>query len=82
MAIKLIGVPGRKILEAEATAGTHDFILIDGPVFFVRDTESCARLFKDLALRPQGAEPGEVARRAETLPSGWTSRSRKTTRTA
>src|SRR5881394_3704799 len=30
MAIKLIGVPGRKILEAEANAVTHDFILIDG----------------------------------------------------
>jgi hypothetical protein len=57
MAIKLIGVPGRKILEAQANAGTHDFILIDGPVFFVRDTESYARLFKDLALRKQGAEP-------------------------
>jgi hypothetical protein len=57
MAIKLIGVPGRKILEAEAAAGTHDFILIDGPVFFVRDTASYARLFKDLALRKQGAEP-------------------------
>ena len=57
MAIKLIGVPGRKILEAQADASTHDFILIDGPVFFVRNTESYARLFKDLALRRQGARP-------------------------
>ncbi len=57
MAIKLIGVPGRKILEAQADAGTHDFILIDGPVFFVRDTDSYARLFKDLAMRRQGARP-------------------------
>ncbi len=57
MAIKLIGVPGRKILDAQADAGTHDFILIDGPVFFVRDTDSYARLFKDLAPRPKGAEP-------------------------
>ena len=40
MAIKLVGVPGRKILEAEADAVTHDFILIDFPVFFVRDTDS------------------------------------------
>jgi hypothetical protein len=57
MAIKLIGVPGRKILDGQADASTHDFILIDGPVFFVRSTESYARLFKDLAPRSQGAEP-------------------------
>jgi hypothetical protein len=48
MSIKLIGVPGRKILEAQADAGTHDFILVDGPVFFVRDTESYARLVNEV----------------------------------
>jgi hypothetical protein len=58
MAIKLIGVPGEKILEAEATAVTHDFILIDGPVFFVRDTDWYVRLFKEL-VRNLGGKPKE-----------------------
>ena len=58
MAIKLIGVPGEKILEAEATATTHDFILIDGPVFFVRDTDWYVRLFKEL-VRNLGGKPKE-----------------------
>ena len=58
MAIKLIGVPGEKILEAEATAATHDFILIDGPVFFVRDTDWYVRLFKEL-VRNLGGKPKE-----------------------
>jgi hypothetical protein len=56
MAIKLIGVPGEKILEAEADAVTHDFILIDGPVFFVRDTAWYVRLFKEL-VGNGGAKP-------------------------
>jgi hypothetical protein len=57
MAIKLIGVPGRKILEDQADAGTHDFILIDGPVFFVRDTNSYARLVNELARLPPDKHP-------------------------
>ena len=56
MAIKLIGVPGEKILEAEANAVTHDFILIDGPVFFVRDTDWYVRLFKEM-VRNLGGKP-------------------------
>ena len=53
MAIKLIGVPGRKILKGQADAVTHDFILLDFPVFFVRNTDSYARLVSELArLKP------------------------------
>jgi len=33
MAIKLMGVPGEKLLEGERNAQTHDFILISCPVF-------------------------------------------------
>ncbi len=33
MAIKLMGVPGRKLLDAQADAGTQDFILISAPNF-------------------------------------------------
>jgi hypothetical protein len=58
MAIKLIGVPGTKILDAEADAVTHDLILIDGPVFFVRDTAWYAGLFKEL-VRKNGGKPTE-----------------------
>jgi hypothetical protein len=35
MAIKLLGVPGRKILDDEVDASTHDFVLVDNPVFFL-----------------------------------------------
>ncbi|HEX8235240.1 MAG TPA: catalase family protein [Abditibacteriaceae bacterium] len=38
MAIKLIGVEGRKILPQEENATTHDFVLANNPVFFVRNT--------------------------------------------
>lgn len=37
VAIKVLGVPGKKLLEDEAEADTQDFILIDNPVFFVSD---------------------------------------------
>jgi Catalase len=36
MAIKLVGVPGRKILPDEADATTQDFLLVNYPVFNVR----------------------------------------------
>lgn len=38
MAIKLVGVAGRKILPQEAEETTHDFVLANNPVFFVRNT--------------------------------------------
>jgi hypothetical protein len=37
MAIKLIGVEGKKILADEADADTQDFVMINYPVFFVRN---------------------------------------------
>ena len=37
MAIKVLGVPGRKLLEAERDSATQDFILINHPVFFAND---------------------------------------------
>ena len=37
MAIKLLGVPGDKILPEEREAQTQDFILVSQPVFFVDD---------------------------------------------
>ena len=60
MAIKLTGVPGEKIIEAESTALTHDFILADKPVFFIRDSSEYARFMADFArTAPQGKAPLE-----------------------
>ena len=58
MAIKLTGVAGRKILDAEADETTHDFILADNPVFFIRDAAEYARFIDDFARAvPQGGQP-------------------------
>lgn len=37
MAIKLLDVPGRKLLEGRENETTHDFVLVDDEVFFLRD---------------------------------------------
>jgi Catalase len=37
MAIKVLGVPGKKLLEDEDAATTQDFIMINHPVFFATD---------------------------------------------
>ena len=37
MAIKVLGVPGKKLLEDESAATTQDFIMINHPVFFATD---------------------------------------------
>jgi hypothetical protein len=37
MAIKLLDVPGEKLLSSKATAGNQDFVMFNHPVFFVRD---------------------------------------------
>jgi hypothetical protein len=36
MAIKILGVPGHKVLPEERDETTHDFVLANNPVFFVR----------------------------------------------
>ena len=37
MAIKLLGIPGRKLLESQSQAQTQDFIMISHPVFIIDD---------------------------------------------
>jgi hypothetical protein len=37
MAVKLVGVPGKKLLDDEGSAQSQDFIMINHPVFFVRN---------------------------------------------
>lgn len=57
MAIKLTGVPGDKLLDAERTAQTHDFVLADKPVFFIRDLDSYVRFVENLAATFQSGQP-------------------------
>jgi catalase len=37
MAVKLLDVPGDKLLSSKATASNQDFVMFNHPVFFVRD---------------------------------------------
>ena len=46
MAIKLMGVPGEKLLEAEKDEQTQDFILISTPAFVTKDVEEFDGLLK------------------------------------
>jgi hypothetical protein len=47
MAIKLLDVPGEKILPAERDAQTQDFIMINHPVFFIDDAASYLALERE-----------------------------------
>ena len=49
MAIKLLGVEGEKLLEKEKDAKTQDFIMINAPIFFVRNLKDYALLHEDMA---------------------------------
>ena len=46
MAIKLMGVPGKKLLEAESDATTHDFILISTDRFVTANVREFADLIR------------------------------------
>lgn len=46
LALKVMGVPGRKLLADEADAGTQDFIFINHPVFFANDPQRYLDLVK------------------------------------
>lgn len=47
MAIKLMGVEGKKLLEDEIDATTQDFVMIDYPVFFVDTAANYLSFTKD-----------------------------------
>ena len=46
LAIKLLGVPGRKILETDRDATTQDFVMINHPVFFTSDPQTYLTLIQ------------------------------------
>ncbi|MDX5372440.1 MAG: catalase family protein [Pseudomonadaceae bacterium] len=61
MAIKLLDVPGDKLLSSKATAGNQDFVMFNNSVFFVRDVAEYRQNFaaqadghKVLAFFPSG----------------------------
>jgi hypothetical protein len=47
MAIKVLGVPGKKLLDDEAQATTQDFVMINHPVFFATDPVRYLRFMND-----------------------------------
>ncbi|HEX8396259.1 MAG TPA: LodA/GoxA family CTQ-dependent oxidase [Pyrinomonadaceae bacterium] len=50
--IKLFGVPERKLLESDANAETHDFLLQNHPVFFVDDARAmCEFTYAGVVMR-------------------------------
>ena len=53
MAIKLLGVAGEKLLDDEKDATTQDFVLIDHPVFFIKDVADYVPFMEDFR-NPQG----------------------------
>lgn len=47
MAVKLLEVEGEKVLESEKDAQTQDFLMIDHPVFFVRNVTDYVSFMED-----------------------------------
>lgn len=48
-AIKLLNVPGTKLLESDKDATTQDFVMINHPIFFSKDTKSYLELINKSA---------------------------------
>ena len=58
MALKLLGVEGKKVLDEAPAVDEHDFILADNPVFFIRTAADYVLFMKDLAeSAPLGKPP-------------------------
>lgn len=68
MAIKLMGVEGRKLLEPEQTADTQDFVLINSPVFFIRNVAEYAKFTRLLA---DGSRLGYFFNSSSPNPFSW-----------
>ena len=57
MAIKVTGVPGRKVLDDESDASTQDFILADNPIFFIRNRGEFGRFMADFEVASRRGRP-------------------------
>ena len=64
LAIKVLGVPGRKLLDGEEDATTQDFLMINNPEFFVGNVKEYSQLTRYQALNKEftyfATENGEV----------------------
>jgi catalase len=68
MALKLMGVEGKKLLEPEETADTQDFVMINSPVFFIRNVADYARFTRILA---DGSRLGYFFNQYSFNPFSW-----------
>jgi hypothetical protein len=66
MAIKLLDVPGDKILEHEHRATTQDFILLNSPVFFAYDAAGYLS-----SIERQGSSNPIMSKLGALLALGW-----------
>ncbi|AMV37449.1 catalase family protein [Planctomyces sp. SH-PL62] len=69
MAIKLLDVDGEKLIPEEKDARTHDFILVDHPIFFIPDAATYVP-FSEALAKAKGVEPSAVRSLLFLLPKG------------
>ncbi len=67
MAVKLIGVEGDKVLDEERDATTHDFVMVDNPIFFLPDAIAYGN-FSTALLKAKGKEPSVLYSALSFLP--------------
>jgi catalase len=70
MAIKLLDVEGKKVIEDPTHAGEQDFILINSPTFFIRDVQGYMDFFPVVQAIKEGKiilKPGEPPQVPEDL---------------
>lgn len=63
-ALKLLGVPGAKLLDGEEHCTTHDFLLVSHPTFIVKNVAEFSGLARSLA---EGSPLGFFARNPSAL---------------
>lgn len=71
-ALKLVGVAGPRLLDDEAGASTQDFVLVDHPVFFMRDVAAGVSLVRDF----KELKTGGLLQRARVVLRGLASQER------
>src|SRR4051794_9148308 len=67
MAVKVLGVAGEKLLDDERHETTHDFLMVDNPVFFLPNAIVYAK-FSGALLKAKGKEPSTVNKLLGFLP--------------
>ncbi len=68
MAVKLMGVEGPKVLDDERDATTHDFVMVDNPIFFLRNAVHYG-VFSSALLKAKGKEKSALRSSLFFLPA-------------